>query len=181
MCVCVCVCVCVSVSVCLCLCVCVCVCLCVCLCVSVSACAWLCASEAAVILTPHCVHPPARDFLPQTGTLHHLSPPAASRNVRVDTGVRQGDSVSIYYDPMISKLITWGKDRPEALRHMQRALEEYEVVGLSTNLNFLKSAVRHPAFDKGGVDTSFLEVRACCASLSPGVVATAAAHGNNGD
>ena len=101
---------------------------------------------------------PNKDFLPQTGTLHHLSPPAASRNVRVDTGVRQGDSVSIYYDPMISKLITWGKDRPEALRHMQRALEEYEVVGLSTNLNFLKSAVRHPAFDKGGVDTSFLEV-----------------------
>lgn len=100
---------------------------------------------------------PMKDFLPQTGSLLHLNPPTESANVRVDTGVRQGDSVSIFYDPMISKLITWGENREAALRHMERALDDYEVVGLPTNLNFLKVAVRHPAFVEGGVDTSFME------------------------
>jgi biotin carboxyl carrier protein len=74
----------------------------------------------------------------------------------VDTGVRQGDAVSIFYDPMISKLIAWGETRDDALRTMSAALRQYQVVGLPNNLEFLQATVRHPLFVAGGVDTSFL-------------------------
>lgn len=96
------------------------------------------------------------NFLPATGTLKHLRAPAQSPLVRVDTGVRQGDAVSIFYDPMISKLIAWGETRDDALRTMSAALKDYQVVGLPNNLSFLQATVRHPLFVKGGVDTSFL-------------------------
>jgi len=76
--------------------------------------------------------------------------------VRVDTGVRQGDAVSIFYDPMISKLIVHAGDRAAALRAMHAALGAYQVVGLPNNLDFLQRVVSHPAFAAGGVDTSFL-------------------------
>jgi biotin carboxyl carrier protein len=102
---------------------------------------------------------PARsNFLPATGTLKHLSAPRQSANVRVDTGVRQGDAVSVFYDPMISKLIVWGETRADALRHMESALAGYQVAGLPNNLAFLGRTVAHPGFAAGGVDTSFLGV-----------------------
>lgn len=100
---------------------------------------------------------PGNNFLPATGTLQRHSPPPSSDSVRVDSGITEGDTISTYYDPMIAKLITYGEDRTDALVKMDRALEQYHVVGLPTNIAFLRNAVRHPAFQKGGVDTSFLE------------------------
>ena len=69
---------------------------------------------------------PARNFLPATGHLHHLSPPTGD-GVRVETGVRQGDDVSVFYDPMISKLICYGTDRDDAIEKLLESLKEYEV------------------------------------------------------
>ncbi|HEX3501152.1 MAG TPA: acetyl/propionyl/methylcrotonyl-CoA carboxylase subunit alpha [Stellaceae bacterium] len=99
---------------------------------------------------------PARDFLPATGTLHHLRVPEADGYIRVDTGVRQGDAVSIHYDPMIAKLIAWGETRDAALRRLRGALERYEIVGVTTNRDFLARLAADPAFAAGGVDTGFI-------------------------
>ncbi len=99
---------------------------------------------------------PARDFLPQTGRLVHLRLPEESGNVRVDTGVRQGDTVSIHYDPMIAKLIVWDTDRAAALRRMQGALAQTEIAGVVTNVGFLAKLVGHWAFAGGDVDTGFI-------------------------
>jgi 3-methylcrotonyl-CoA carboxylase alpha subunit len=83
---------------------------------------------------------PNNDFLPATGKLKHLRTPVETAHVRIDTGVREGDEVSIYYDPMISKLIVWANTREGALRHMRKALAEYQVVGLTTNIEFFGNA-----------------------------------------
>ncbi|RKP38223.1 carbamoyl-phosphate synthase L chain, ATP binding domain-containing protein, partial [Dimargaris cristalligena] len=99
---------------------------------------------------------PAKGFLPDTGPLAHLTPPMASDTVRIDTGVVQGDQVSVHYDPMIAKLIVRGRDRTEALRVMRKALSEYQVVGPHTNIQFLQSVVSHPAFIAGEVETGFI-------------------------
>ena len=99
---------------------------------------------------------PARDFLPQTGTLHHLRFPDATAEVRIDTGVGPGDSIGIHYDPMIAKLIVHAEDREACARRLARALSEVEVVGLATNADFLKRLAEHPAFVAGEVDTGFL-------------------------
>jgi 3-methylcrotonyl-CoA carboxylase alpha subunit len=100
---------------------------------------------------------PRSGFLPHTGHLWHLRPPAESANVRVDTGVRQGDDVSIYYDPMIAKLIVWDR-RPRrraapprrGARRLpdRRPAEQHRVFALASP--------RHPAFVRGQVDTSFI-------------------------
>ena len=99
---------------------------------------------------------PARDFLPSIGVLTHLRPPQESRDVRVDTGVRPGDAITPYYDPMIAKLIVWGVDRSAAVRRLAAALRDYEVVGVQTNLDLLRAVAGHPAFAAGGVDTGFI-------------------------
>ncbi len=99
----------------------------------------------------------ARDFLPQTGRLAYLSFPAPGRHLRIDTGVRAGDNVSIYYDPMIAKLIVWDRDRPAALRRLRKALAETKIVGVTTNVGFLSAITGHRAFEAGGVDTGFIE------------------------
>ncbi|HLS81214.1 MAG TPA: acetyl/propionyl/methylcrotonyl-CoA carboxylase subunit alpha [Steroidobacter sp.] len=100
---------------------------------------------------------PMREFLPATGRLTHVRAPAQDAHVRVDAGVRAGDEISVHYDPMIAKLITWDEDRGAALRRLRRALAEYEIAGLSTNIPFLSSIAAHPAFDAGQVDTHFIE------------------------
>lgn len=100
---------------------------------------------------------PKKDFLPAVGMIHHLHAPACNKTVRIDTGVRTGDEISIYYDPMIAKLIVWGEDRATALRRMTQALREYHLSGLTTNIDFLAKVVAHPAFVTGGVDTHFIE------------------------
>ncbi|MEP3244744.1 MAG: acetyl/propionyl/methylcrotonyl-CoA carboxylase subunit alpha [Sneathiella sp.] len=100
---------------------------------------------------------PDNDFLPATGPLLRLRPPAEENGVRVDTGVREGDTVTPFYDPMIAKLIVWGEDRDIALRKMQTALASYEVAGLATNLEFLKNVASHKAFANADLDTAFIE------------------------
>jgi 3-methylcrotonyl-CoA carboxylase alpha subunit len=99
---------------------------------------------------------PDRGFLPQTGKLTHLMFPAGE-NVRVDTGVRAGDAISIYYDPMIAKLIVWGADRDAAIRRFRSALTETQVGGLKTNVAFLARLAGHPAFKAADLDTRFIE------------------------
>jgi len=99
---------------------------------------------------------PDRGFLPSIGTLTHLVSPAERPGVRVDTGVRAGDAITPYYDPMIAKLIVHGDDRAAALRRMTEALGEYEIVGVATNVAFLKRVVMHEAFASGHVDTGLI-------------------------
>src|SRR5688572_26245078 len=110
-----------------------------------------------------CAEDPSNNFLPATGRIGVLrSPvdpaiPEGEEDVRLDTGVREGDEVSVFYDPMIAKLIVWGDDRPEAARRMQSALAETALLGVTTNLGFLERVVRHPAFLAGETDTGFIE------------------------
>ncbi len=100
---------------------------------------------------------PDNDFLPATGTLEYLRTPAENRHVRVDTGVIEGDEVSIYYDPMIAKLIVWDESRDQAISRMSSALKDYHICGLKTNLSFLANLVSAPAFRAFDVDTGFIE------------------------
>ncbi|WP_334128665.1 acetyl/propionyl/methylcrotonyl-CoA carboxylase subunit alpha [Sneathiella sp.] len=100
---------------------------------------------------------PANDFLPATGPLLRLRAPRAGASVRIDTGVRQGDSVTPYYDPMIAKLIVHGETREAALQTLSRALDDYQVAGVATNLGFLRQIARHPAFAAKDLDTGFIE------------------------
>jgi len=100
---------------------------------------------------------PERDFLPATGKLRYLKTPQESTHVRVDTGVQQGDEVSVHYDPMIAKLIVWDQDRSSALRRMRNALSAYRIVGVSTNLEFLATLCALPALAEGELNTSFIQ------------------------
>lgn len=111
---------------------------------------------------------PDKQFLPSTGTLRFLRTPPAVQflcgvdgpgpaGVRIDSGVREGDTISPFYDPMIAKLIVWGKDRAEALARMEQALSGYHVVGLSTNVAFLKRLVGSRAFREADLDTGLIE------------------------
>jgi 3-methylcrotonyl-CoA carboxylase alpha subunit len=99
---------------------------------------------------------PEREYLPQTGELIHLRLPEESDRVRVDTGVASGDVVSVFYDPMIAKLIAFGDDRQDALRRLRRVLAQVEVAGLTTNLGLLTRVAAHPAFCEGALHTGFL-------------------------
>jgi 3-methylcrotonyl-CoA carboxylase alpha subunit len=100
---------------------------------------------------------PNRNFLPSTGTLVHLRLPEEGPHVRVDTGVRQGDTVTPFYDPMIAKVIVHDRDRTSAMRRMAALMGETEVVGVTTNAALLKTLCSHPAFVGGEVDTGFIE------------------------
>jgi len=95
-------------------------------------------------------------FLPSPGTITSLKVPSGP-GVRDDSGVVAGSVISVYYDPMISKLCVWAVDRPAAIDRMRRALDEYQVGGIKTNLGFHRQAVRHPAFIAGDYDTGFIE------------------------
>ena len=100
---------------------------------------------------------PRRDFLPASGRIVHLGLPAESENVRVDTGVRSGDEITVYYDPMIAKLIVQDRDRPAALERMRKALGEFEVAGPVTNLGFLYRLVQNRDFVGADFDTGLIE------------------------
>eukprot|EP01096_Ripella_sp_DP13-Kostka_P017632 TRINITY_DN908_c0_g1_i1.p1 TRINITY_DN908_c0_g1~~TRINITY_DN908_c0_g1_i1.p1 ORF type:complete len:734 (+),score=373.72 TRINITY_DN908_c0_g1_i1:36-2204(+) len=99
---------------------------------------------------------PSKGFIPGYGKINHLATPEPSEFVRIDSGVVQGDQISTYYDNMIAKLIVWDQDRDRALKRMRLALDQYQVIGLTTNTSFLKRVVDHPAFIKGGVTTKFI-------------------------
>ncbi|WP_421571088.1 acetyl-CoA carboxylase biotin carboxylase subunit [Stenotrophomonas sp. PD6] len=115
-----------------------------------------------------------KGFLPSTGTLRHLRMPAASAHVRVDAGVEQGDAITPFYDPMIAKLIVWDVDRDAALRRMQQALAECEVVGVTTNAAFLRKLVMTDSFVHAKLDTALIDREQ--AALAPHDGDTAAAQ-----
>jgi 3-methylcrotonyl-CoA carboxylase alpha subunit len=129
---------------------------------------------------------PRNGFLPDSGTLVHLSPPTATHAfapavppradgedkallptwregerapvVRVEQGFTQGAQIGVYYDPMIAKLVVHARDRAEALRALRKALEEYQVVGLNTNIEFLRTLAGHGAFVDAEVETGLIKV-----------------------
>ncbi|TOI91843.1 3-methylcrotonyl-CoA carboxylase [Vibrio parahaemolyticus] len=101
------------------------------------------------------------DFMPSTGCIDYLQEPISDNNVRlayvrVDSGVTQGDTISEYYDPMISKLIVWGQTRDIALKQLKQALTHYHVRGVTTNIGYLHSIISQPAFAEIELDTGFL-------------------------
>jgi propionyl-CoA carboxylase alpha chain len=100
---------------------------------------------------------PVRGFLPSSGRLVRYREPAPGPGLRVDSGVGEGDEVSVHYDPMIAKLIASGATREEAVERLARALDEYHVRGLSTNISFLASVAAHPRFRAGLLTTGFVE------------------------
>ena len=100
---------------------------------------------------------PNNDFLPATGKLSFLQPPLESKYVRIDTGVRQGDEVSMYYDPMIAKLIVWDENREKALQRLAKALSAYRINGVTTNINFLYNLATCQPFIEAHIDTGFIE------------------------
>jgi acetyl-CoA carboxylase biotin carboxylase subunit len=99
---------------------------------------------------------PANNFLPDIGTLQTYVTPKGP-GVRVDDGFEQGMEIPIYYDPMIAKLITFGKDRTEAIERMIRAIDEYIITGITTTLPFGKFVMQHEAFTSGQFDTHFVK------------------------
>ncbi|ALJ00635.1 acetyl-CoA carboxylase biotin carboxylase subunit [Rufibacter tibetensis] len=99
---------------------------------------------------------PANNFLPDIGTLTTYKRPQGL-GVRVDDGFEEGMEIPIYYDPMIAKLVTYGKDREEAIEKMIRAIEEYQITGIETTLPFGKFVMQHEAFRSGNFDTKFIE------------------------
>ena len=100
---------------------------------------------------------PEQGFLPGSGRLDKLRLPAANEHVRLDGGVVEGDNVTIFYDPMIAKLIVWDADRPRALARLRDALAECEIAGPKSNIEFLEKLVRHPVFTEARIDTSYLD------------------------
>jgi len=100
---------------------------------------------------------PARDFLPSIGRLEHLATPPQSAAVRIDTGVRQGDEISPFYDPMIAKLIVHGATREQAVARLRAALAGYHVAGVNTNIEFLHRLTAAPSFVEARLDTALIE------------------------
>lgn len=100
---------------------------------------------------------PEKGFMPDSGKLVHLTTPQTSEDIRIDAGFVEGDRVTEAYDGMIAKLIVRGDNRETAIRRMEVALRDYEVVGLSTNIEFLKRLCRSPAFIAGDVETGFID------------------------
>jgi 3-methylcrotonyl-CoA carboxylase alpha subunit len=110
-----------------------------------------------------CAENPDKQFLPATGTLRVYRQPACTRferadgGVRIDDGVRQGDAISPYYDSMVAKLIVHGDTREEALARMDQALSEFHIVGLQTNVQFLRHVVTSDSFAKADLDTALIQ------------------------
>lgn len=99
---------------------------------------------------------PFRNFLPSIGRLVHYRPPVESSHVRVDSGIEEGSEVSMFYDPMIAKLITYGETREQAIQHMGDALDAYYIRGVNHNISFLNALIAHPRFGEGKLTTNFI-------------------------
>ena len=99
---------------------------------------------------------PARNFMPGIGTLAFYRPPVGPF-IRLDSGVREGSEVTVHYDPMLAKLIVWGKSREIALQKMSWALSRFAIVGVANNVAFLRAIIEHPQFISGKIHTHFLE------------------------
>ncbi|KFB45474.1 AGAP010228-PA-like protein [Anopheles sinensis] len=100
---------------------------------------------------------PSGGFLPGAGPLDYFSTPELSATTRVETGVRQGDEVSIHYDPMIAKLVVWGKNRGSSLQLLIEQLTNFQIAGLQTNINFLIDLAKHNHFQSADVHTGFID------------------------
>ncbi|PYQ01176.1 MAG: acetyl-CoA carboxylase biotin carboxylase subunit [Acidobacteria bacterium] len=99
---------------------------------------------------------PDAGFLPSPGRILALRVPGGP-GIRDDSGVEEGDEVPSHYDPLVSKLVAWGEDRPAAIARLRRAVREYQVLGIKTTLPFFERVLRHPDFVAGAIDTSFVE------------------------
>ena len=100
---------------------------------------------------------PRTGFLPSPGKVHHINHPETAHGLRVDTGIRAGDTITPYYDPMVCKLIVHGSSRAEALGRMAAALDDYRILGVNNNIAFLLNLVQDPAFTEAKLDTGFIE------------------------
>jgi len=114
---------------------------------------------------------PANYFFPCPGTITHLQAPRGP-GIRTDSGVFQGWTVPIEYDPLLAKLIVWGSDRGEAIARLRRALDEYEIFGIETTIPFFRRVLDHPDFISGRIDTGFID-RALAEGILEGGEATA--------
>lgn len=99
---------------------------------------------------------PYRNFLPSTGRLKYYQSPTEEDGVRVDTGVVEGSDISMFYDPMIAKLVTWGETREQAIAKMISSIDQYHIRGVDTNLPFVSAILNHPRFQSGDLSTHFI-------------------------
>ncbi len=119
-------------------------------------------SQDDIKLTGHAIEArvyaedPTHSFLPSIGRLSYYLPPKESAHIRVDTGVSTGSEISIYYDPMIAKLIAYGANRDEAIAHIRQAMNGYGINGVAHNLAFLQHLIAHPRFKSGITTTNFI-------------------------
>ena len=102
---------------------------------------------------------PAKMFMPSPGKLERFAPPAASNHLRIDSGYRQGDSVTPFYDPMLAKVVTWDENRAQACERAAAALRAFDVDGLQCNRNFLIACLMDDAFARGDLHTGFIDAR----------------------
>lgn len=100
---------------------------------------------------------PSNLFLPSTGKLQHLRFPETNDHVRVETGVEQGDTISVFYDPMIAKLVVWGENREVARERLLKALGESGIIGVENNIAFLETLSTHPDFIGNKIDTQYID------------------------
>ncbi|MGB3288778.1 MAG: biotin carboxylase N-terminal domain-containing protein [Burkholderiaceae bacterium] len=118
--------------------------------------------QADIVLAGHSIEcrlyaeRPEKNFLPSPGTIEQLRWPAQSDRLRIDTGIRAGDKVTPYYDPMVAKLISLGRDRGDAIAHLRAGLGDLEIAGLSTNARFLDGVLADPDFQSGAVTTAYV-------------------------
>jgi len=113
-------------------------------------------NRGAAIECRICAEDPENNFFPSTGLIERLREPSGP-GVRVESGIHGGYEVPVYYDPLISKLLTWGKTREEAIERMQRALSEYDIEGIKTTIPFHKAVMESDAFRNGEFDTGFVD------------------------
>ncbi len=99
---------------------------------------------------------PLRGFLPSIGRVIKYSPPEESENIRVDTGIYEGSEISMFYDPMIAKLVTYGETRDQAIAHMRQALDRYYIRGLNHNIPFLADVLNSKRFQSGNITTNYI-------------------------
>ncbi|MBM2846480.1 MAG: acetyl-CoA carboxylase biotin carboxylase subunit, partial [Bacteroidetes bacterium] len=113
-----------------------------------------------------CAEDPANNFFPSTGRLHIVEPPSGPF-IRVENGVRSGDEVSMFYDPLLAKVVTWGEDRQQAVERMLRALDEFVIAGIHTTIPFCRFVLTDPEFIAGRFDTHFVADRYRAELLDP--------------
>ena len=100
---------------------------------------------------------PDKNFMPGSGVIQKMHLPKTHKALRIDSGFREGNSVSVYYDPMLAKLIVWAETRALALAAMQQALSQCQIFGLPSNISFLEKLIAHPVVQKAEIDTGFLD------------------------